>query len=256
MAANNKGKRKKKSEGAGGFAVMFTSLSIILLAFFILLNSLAVIDQNNKLLALASLIGTFKILPGGRRFAEGDTLVLPSAPFTNDETLMGLQGLDAYIKTNPLGDQMRWYLRDYGMVVSLASSVLFRKGSTDISPEAEEALQKVAKVISNFSLKVQVEGHTDKGSSSPGQYRSQWELSGMQAVKVVRHFTERLGLEPERFSAVGLGSFWPVVPNTTAENRKKNRRVEIVLRGNLKALQPKVIDVKGFRFPVKGIWRW
>lgn len=258
MASDGQRKKKKnKSDGGGsGFAVMFTSLSIIMLAFFILLNSMAVIDQNRKLLALGSLIGSFKILPGGRRMTQGDKLVLPSAPFMNDETLMALQGLDAYLKTNPLGDQVQWYVRDYGVVVSLAASVLFPRGNTDISPKAEEVLQRIAKVIRHFPRRVQVEGHTDNDPSSAGSYRSQWELSGMQAVKVVRYFTGRLKLEPIRFSAIGQGSLWPVVPNTTDENRAKNRRVEVVLRGNFQALQPKVIDVKGFRFPVKGIWKW
>ncbi len=217
---------------------------------------MAVIDQNRKLLALGSLIGSFKILPGGRRLSPGNSLVLPSAPFMDDETLMALQGLDAYLKTYPLGDQVKWFVRDYGVVVSLAASVLFPSGGTDISSESEEVLERIAKVIRRFPRRVQVEGHTDDGPMPPGPYRSSWELSGMQAVKVVRYFSERLNLEPMRFSAVGLGSLWPVVPNTTEENRAKNRRVEIVLRGNFQALQPKVIDVKGFRFPVKGLWRW
>lgn len=252
--------RKKKDKGQSsdnaGFAVMFTSLSIIMLAFFILLNSMAVIDQNRKLLALGSLVGSFKILPGGKRFTEGDTLVLPSAPVVNDEAMTALQGLDAYVKTNPLGDQVEWSVRDYGVVVSLAGSILFPKGGTEVSPEAEELLRRIGKVIRHFPRRVQVEGHTDDDALSTGSYRSQWELSGMQAVSIVRYFSERLKLEPKRFSASGMGSQWPVVPNTTAENRAKNRRVEIVLRGNFQALQPKVIEIKGFKFPVKGIWRW
>lgn len=235
---------------------MFTSLSIIMLAFFILLNSMAVIDQNRKLLALGSLIGSFKILPGGKRFAAGDTLVLPSAPFMNEQAMMALQGLDAYVKTHPMGDRVEWFVRDYGVVVSLAGSIVFPKGGTDVSSESEDLLRHIAKIIRHFPRRVQVEGHTDDDPSSAGPYKSQWELSGMQAVSVVRYFTERLKLEPKRFSASGMGSQWPVVPNTTAENRAKNRRVEIVLRGNFQALQPKVIDIKGFRFPVKGIWRW
>jgi chemotaxis protein MotB len=251
--------RKERDQGGGegaGFAVMFTSLSIIMLAFFILLNSMAVIDQNRKLQALGSLMGSFKILPGGKKFSKGDTMVLPSAPILEEQAMTALQGLDAYVKTHPLGDQVEWFTRDYGMVVSLAGSILFTKGGTDVSPEAEELLRHVGKIIQHFPRRVQVEGHTDDDPRTTGPYRSQWELSGMQAVSVVRYFTERLKLEPKRFSAAGMGSQWPVVLNTTAENRAKNRRVEIVLRGNFQALQPRVIDIKGFRFPVEGIWRW
>ena len=67
-------KRRKKAAGGGGgggmsaedaFAVMFTSLNLILLSFFILLNSIAVVDNNRQRRALGSLRGSFGILLGG-----------------------------------------------------------------------------------------------------------------------------------------------------------------------------------------------
>lgn len=253
-------KRKKKSKdapgGGSGFAVLFTSLSIIMLAFFILLNSMAVIDQQRKLAALGSLLGSFKILPGGKRVTKGDALILSSSPIVTEQGMMALQRLDTFAKANILGDQLRWYVRDYGVVVSLAESVLFEPNRVDISPKAKEVLGHVVQVIKHFPKRVQVEGHTDESSLPGGPYLSHWELSGMQAVKVVRYLVEQGGLEPKRFSALGFGSLWPQVPNTTDENRMLNRRVEIVLRGNFQALRPKVIEVGGFRFPVGEIWRW
>lgn len=250
------GKKKRQASQGSGFAVLFTSLSIILLAFFILLNSMAVIDHNRKLAALGSLLGSFNILPGGKRVTSGDALLLPSSPMLPEQGLSALQELDAFTKINPLGGQVKLHLRDYGVVVSLTDSVLFSRGSVEVSPQAEEILERIAKVIHNFPRRVQVEGHTDDGPLPAGLASSHWELSGKQAVAVVRYLVERHGLEAKRFSAVGFGNLWPLVPNSSKENRAQNRRVEIVLRGNFQALHPKVIDVEGFRFPIREIWRW
>jgi chemotaxis protein MotB len=255
MTTRERKKKKQVGEGAG-FAVLFTSLSIILLAFFILLNSMAVIDQNRKRLALGSLIGSFKILPGGKRFTKGEKLLMPSAPLLPEAGLNALEDLDAFANTQALTNQVSWYLRDYGVVVSLADSILFPWGSSEVSTEAKAVLERVAKVIRQFPKHVEVEGHTDNGPLPPGPYQSHWELSGIQAVNVVRYLVEKLELEPKRFAAVGFGALWPLEPNNSKENRAKNRRVEIVLRGNFQALHPKVIEVEGFLFPVQEIWRW
>ena len=57
--------KKKGDGGSNSFIVLFTSLSVILLAFFILLNSMATIDSERVRKALGSLVGGFGILPGG-----------------------------------------------------------------------------------------------------------------------------------------------------------------------------------------------
>lgn len=62
--------KKGQSQGGSGQAgirVLTVALFIILLAFFIVLNSIAVIDESRTLAALGSLIGSFGILPGGDR---------------------------------------------------------------------------------------------------------------------------------------------------------------------------------------------
>jgi chemotaxis protein MotB len=51
-------------------------------------------------------------------------------------------------------------------------------------------------------------------------------LSSARALQVVQ-FLHRRGVDPTKLSAVGYGEYRPLVPNTTAENRRKNRRIEI-----------------------------
>jgi OmpA-OmpF porin, OOP family len=69
--------------------------------------------------------------------------------------------------------------------------------------------------------KLRVEGHTD----SDGNEAHNQELSERRAQAVVKWLVDN-GIEPSRLTAAGCGSKDPLVPNTTAENKQKNRRTE------------------------------
>ena len=65
--------------------VMTVCLFLILLTFFILLNSIAVIDEQKKLLAFGSLLGAFGALPGGMSPSKtGESIMSPFAPMTDE----------------------------------------------------------------------------------------------------------------------------------------------------------------------------
>jgi OmpA-OmpF porin, OOP family len=69
--------------------------------------------------------------------------------------------------------------------------------------------------------KLRVEGHTD-GDGHEGHNQ---DLSEARAQAVVKWLVDN-GIDPARLTAVGCGSRDPLVPNTTAENKQKNRRTE------------------------------
>ena len=68
--------------GQSGVRIMVISLFILLFAYFIVLNSIAVIDEKHELEALGSLIGSFGVLPGGLSpiKGEGESIVPPQPP--------------------------------------------------------------------------------------------------------------------------------------------------------------------------------
>jgi chemotaxis protein MotB len=98
----------------------------------------------------------------------------------------------------------------------------------------------VGNVLKNTENKiVRVEGHTDNVPISPalaGKFRSNWELSTARATNVVRFLQEKVGIDPARLEAVGLSEFHPVAANATPEGRSQNRRIEIALLPDLRAL--------------------
>jgi outer membrane protein OmpA-like peptidoglycan-associated protein len=108
--------------------------------------------------------------------------------------------------------------------------VLFDTGKADLSPEGREALAKLSGILLNYPslLRLTIEGYTDNtGSAEINQ-----TLSGQRA-NAVRDYLVNQGLNAGSLSAQGLGMNNPVADNGTADGRQKNRRVEIIVSGEV-----------------------
>ena len=115
-----------------------------------------------------------------------------------------------------------------GLKVNMAD-VLFDFGKYDLKPPAREALAKMSGiVIAHPGLKLAVEGYTD----SVGSDTFNLTLSQNRA-DTVRAYLVNQGLDPNTITATGYGKSNPVAPNDTAEGRQQNRRVEIIISGEL-----------------------
>jgi chemotaxis protein MotB len=89
---------------------------------------------------------------------------------------------------------------------------------------------------------ISVEGHTDNiplGKNMIGAYTN-WELSSHRAAAAVRYL-QSSGIDPKRMQVVGFGEYRPVADNMTEEGRAENRRIEIRLRPDDKALPIKMM---------------
>ena len=76
---------------------------------------------------------------------------------------------------------------------------------------------------------LEVTGGTD--STGPAQYN--YDLSQRRADAVVQYLAAKYGIAAHRFYLIGIGKDQEVAPNTTAEGRKQNRRVEVQLLSNM-----------------------
>jgi outer membrane protein OmpA-like peptidoglycan-associated protein len=115
-----------------------------------------------------------------------------------------------------------------GLIVNM-SDVLFDFNKYTLRPEAREKLAKISGIIlSHPGLKLEVDGYTD----SIGTDEYNMKLSEQRAG-AVRDYLTAQGLSQSSVSALGFGKDNPVASNDTAAGRQKNRRVELVVSGDI-----------------------
>ena len=121
--------------------------------------------------------------------------------------------------------------KDGKVYVSMEDKLMFASGSWAVSKEGLQAIKELAKILEeNKDLNISVEGHTDNlAYNGSGNVKDNWDLSVMRATAIVKEILKAGKIAPERISASGRGEYAPKAPNTTADNRAKNRRTEIIL---------------------------
>jgi len=115
-----------------------------------------------------------------------------------------------------------------GLVITMAD-VLFDTGKFDLRQPTREALARLSGIVlAHPGLKLEVEGHTDStGSDELNQTLSE------QRASAVRAYLVQQGLSADSITAKGFGKTSPVADNSTAAGRQKNRRVELVVSGEV-----------------------
>ena len=126
--------------------------------------------------------------------------------------------------------QVKLEMAERGLVLTFLAEVLFDSGKATLLTDARESLAKVASVIGEkvADRDVGIEGHTDNEPIKLSNWKSNWELSTARATSVL-HLLEEKGVSPHHLVATGYGEYRPVGSNASAEGRRKNRRVEIVI---------------------------
>jgi chemotaxis protein MotB len=115
------------------------------------------------------------------------------------------------------------------LTVNILDRILFDSGEAELKVEGQRILEKIAGVLAlHTNRQVHIIGHTDDVPIHR-RFASNWELSTARATAAVRFLQERAGVDPRRLGALGYGQFHPIAPNTTAEGRAKNRRIEVVI---------------------------
>jgi chemotaxis protein MotB len=129
--------------------------------------------------------------------------------------------------------QMRVENRRGQLVMEVTGDLVFEAGHADVRSVGKGALMEIARAMQQTSApatgrRFLVACHVDGDPLKSKHFKSTWDLTTARAAAVVDLLVS-LGVPAESLTAAGGGSFDPLAPNDTAENKAKNRRVEISL---------------------------
>ncbi len=115
------------------------------------------------------------------------------------------------------------------IIIRINEKGSFPSGTAILKAGFEPVMEKITSAVNDTTGIVHVAGHTDNIPISTDWYRSNWELAAGRAVTVADFMMKKKGIDPNRIVVEGYADTKPLVDNDTAENRAKNRRVEIII---------------------------
>lgn len=228
-------------EGLPGWFATFADMMTLLLAFFVLLAAISTIDPV-KLQEMADSMGK-KV---GKTRKEGKAMNLADVKA-------------AVVKMMEQNKEMQQDVEVYtsrkGVTISISDKISFSSGSADLQPGIVGVLTKLVPTINapGNRFPIIIEGHTDSDPVTgriAEKFPTNWELSAARAAAVVRKLIE-LNVSPLRLEATGLAEFapreqptstlidnrWIREQNRSPEAKAKNRRVEIIFKGDESGLE-------------------
>ncbi len=239
-------RRKKhaphEEEAGEAWLLPYSDLMTLLLAVFIVLFAVSQVDEQ-KALAMSESF-TESMMNGSYAAAKMQELQMEISSVgsitTTGAAIAGMgeeeqmehlkEALDEKLKEEHLSASVSTGLDKRGLVISLSNAIFFDSGSAEIKAENEHTLLEIADMVSVMSDSyIRIEGNTDNVPMHSDLYPSNWDLSAARAANVVRLFTTKSNLKPEKLIAVGYGEFRPVADNSTEEGRAKNRRIDIIV---------------------------
>ena len=241
-----KKKKAEEHENLERWLVSYADFMTLLFATFVVLYALAQSDVNSFKNIADALNRAFNqnIFDNQASFLQGQDTILDGQPGATNPLMLEYMS-QKYEQTSyedvkeevekMKQDGVSATIDERGLVIKLNEhAIKFAAGSADLNPESFKVLSAVSKIIKEkFSIHyIQVEGHTDSDKMSNHKYPSNWELSSARASSVIRYMIANQNFNPKIFIATGLADTVPIVPNTTSQNKSKNRRVEIVILKN------------------------
>lgn len=265
MARRNK--KPAEHENHERWLLTYADLITLLLIFFVIMYSMSKVDIAKYTVIAQALKLQFKsgetFIPKGTtgnndpgKGKEGDMLeIVPNSEMDKmlqdmkklaqqqlekelqDKKELELQDVlkkvQQYISDNKLDPQVSAKDTVRGIAITLNDLFLFDSGKADLKPASYPILDKLASFFPTLNTKISIEGHTDNQLLNTGSlYRDNKGLSAARSLSVSRYFTDVAKLDDHLFIGTFYADAVPVAPNDTAENRAKNRRVEIIVLRN------------------------
>jgi len=257
-------RRKRRDDSSGGpsWLTTYSDLVTLLLCFFVLLYSFAIVDKEKFEQAASSLRAAFGSI-GNLSQSSGDTLI-SLTPYqkgdsifdmhdigngdetkedteagTDNEKGGGTQGgtyvsnvqekIQHLIDELDLNENIKVIDEKSMVILRMDSVILFDTGKADIKPSAKDVIRRIGEILKDLDTDILVQGHADDRPINTREFPSNWELSTKRATNVVKFLINECGVDPKNLTATGNAEFKPIVPNDSEYNREKNRRIDIAI---------------------------
>ena len=230
-------KKKKGGDGGPAWLVTFSDMMTLMLTFFVLLVSMATIDERRKLVVLESVSGAF-----GEGLGSFNPTTIKDKMRVVEPGPMDLQSSN---DLTPLRDMLwddtnkdlNYQENQYVQIFSINEEVLFQPGTTQLSAKGYRLLDRLLPWLLKVEHPLLIAGHTASlRAEKGGDYKVEfddgisptWRLSLLRSFAVYRHFTAR-GISSDGLTLEAFGKYRQRFSENTVTGRNRNRRVDIVL---------------------------
>lgn len=233
-------RRKRFSSGQGGeelptWMLTYSDVMTLLLTFFVLLVSMAsMTDTSKRKVALGSVSGKFGT--GAPSLDDLSTTRGKTVEPGPINIFKDLEGMKKRVWDDPDSD-LRFEFNGFLQRLSINADVLFAPGAADLSPGGRRLLDEVRPMILESAYPLGLSGHTAEGRDEFGpdyllpagdKVDFSWRLSLNRVVAVYRYFVSS-GVPADKLRVEAFGKYRPKAGDSSPEERRSNRRVDITL---------------------------
>ena len=224
-----------QTDGKSAWLMVYADLITLVMIFFILLFSISTMNLERMKEVLKSFEINFKTeVPRINLFDLIDTGSIMGGKkldqFIGMREVNTFHEIHSIIRENNLAKNVDATFIEGKIVLRIEGQVLFETGSAELLPMASKVLGGVIQIVEeNSQYHVEIQGHTDNRPIHTPKFASNWELSAIRAATVLRYLIEN-SVSGERLSATGFADLRPIASNDSPDERRKNRRVEFVLK--------------------------
>ncbi len=253
-------------EGLPAYMGTFADLMSLLMCFFVLLLSFAEMDALKYKMVVKSLDDAFGVqrevaaneIPKGtsiiaQEFSPGEPRPTPLKEVRQDTIDETRDALKVKMDAEEVAKQQQKEIAEEAekfkealegeiaqglidvetesnrIVIRIREKGSFPSGDARLNRAFVPIVDKIREVLVKTDGQIAVAGHTDNIPINTPRYRSNWELSTSRAASVVHELLNSGEMPTERFVLEGYADTQPLMPNDSAENRARNRRVEIII---------------------------
>jgi chemotaxis protein MotB len=212
--------------------ITYADLMTLLLVFFVLLYSLSSLEKEKYKARVETMHSNTAQGESGFDQSVNTKISIEDITGLRSREKVLIRQINKFVRQSDQSENINFVSRDGKIIITVSGETLFSSGSADLNSGALPVFRQMIQIFEAFpEYLINIKGHTDDIPISTPAFPSNWELSAIRATTVLKHLVS-MGIKPQRLTATGYGDIMPRVPNTTVENRDKNRRVEFVLEKN------------------------